>query len=167
MSKSIFLLSLLFSAICQAEGYEFEVTSPKFKVTIPNLPQMKMEEHPMHATQPYLRFIGSEVPYTISILTPTADKGMTALDCASSTIQQLPKRPGVPELNSIYKARLDDTTFIALYAIPFEGFVQFNAHILSGTNGYCIEAHASRISTSKDDVDAWFGGFSNAHIEPN
>lgn len=165
MSKSIFALLLLISVVCQAEGYEFEVLSPKFKVTIPNLPEIKMEEHPMHGTQPHLRYMGSTAPYTISILTPTADKEMTALDCAGSTIQRLPNRPGVPELSSIYKARLDDTTFIALYAIPFEGFVQFNAHILSGTSGYCIEVHASRISTSKDDVDAWFGGFTKAHIE--
>lgn len=161
-------IGLIQTNVCKSEGFEFEENAPKFKVTMPNLPQMKMEVHPLHVSQPYLRYMGQVSPYTVSIMTPTADKGMAPLDCASSIISKLTERPGVPKQESIYKAKIDETTFIALYAIPNEGFVQFNSHVLSATNdGHCIEVHASMLSTSKEDIDPWFGGFSKAHIQVN
>jgi hypothetical protein len=40
---------LFLSLSCRAEGFTFEVASPKFKVSIPGLPQMKMELHPRNA----------------------------------------------------------------------------------------------------------------------
>jgi len=162
------VLAALSSAAQGAGGFVFEVAEPRFRVTIPDIPQMKMDDHPMAAAQPHLRFFGSEGPYTVSILTPTADAGMSALECASSTVRSLSLRMGGPQPSQVRRARINDTTFIALYAMPVVGAIQLHAHILSASRGtHCIEVHASMISTSKDDLTPWFKGFGKASIEPN
>lgn len=156
------------SANCWAEGFVFEVNSPKFKITMPNIPAMRMDAHPMNASQPHLRFLGSEGPYTVSVVTPIAAAGMTALECASASVRSLGARPGVPQSSQIYKARIDGTTFVAIYATPLGGLVKLNAHVLSAAGGtHCIEVHASKMSTSDDDLVPWFEGFAKAGIEPN
>jgi len=159
-------LMLLGSFNCWADEFVFEVESPRFKITMPNMPPMKMEAHPMNASQPHLRFLGSNGPHTVSIFTPAAAAGMTARDCASATVRTLGARPGVPQSSDIYKARINDHTFAAIYASSLGGMVQLNAHVLSAVGGtHCIEVHASKISSSDDDLAPWFEGFTKANIE--
>src|SRR5688572_21033186 len=100
------------SFACWAADFVFEVSSPNFKVTLPNIPPMKLEPHPMQASRSHLRLLGSEGPYTVSVMTPTADRGMTALECASSTLGTLSQRPGVPPQQQVFRARINDTTFV-------------------------------------------------------
>jgi hypothetical protein len=150
-----------------ADTYRFQGSEPNFTVTIPSLPQIKMEVHPMHETKPQLRYMGSKESYSISILTPTADAGMTALDCASSILGSLENRPGVPDVSQIYLAKINEQTYAAIYASPQDGFLQLHAHFISSTKTHCIEVHASKISQSKDDVEPWFKGFDRANIEVN
>jgi hypothetical protein len=145
----------------------FEAEKPAFHVQIPRLPAMTMGEHPGRVTQPHLRLLGSKEQYTVSVLVPSTEAGMSAAECASSTISQLPKRLGVPPQERIYKARIDSNTYIAIYARPMSGFVQLHAHLLSAVGGsHCVEVHASMVSTSKDDLEPWFRGFGDARIEP-
>src|SRR5688572_17364408 len=82
------------SLSCHAEGFAFEVASPRFKVSIPGLPQIKMDVHPRNATQPHLRYLGADGPYTVAVFTPAAAAGMTPLECAGATVRTLPGRPG-------------------------------------------------------------------------
>ena len=165
---SVTALSVLASYQCQADGLTFQIKEPNVAVTIPNIPQMKMDVHPMHEARPHLRLLGSDGPYSVSIMTPTADTGMTALECASSTIKNLGSRPGVPAPSQVYKARINDRTFVAIYASTITGFMQLHAHLLSAANGtHCIEVHASKVASSKDDIDPWFKGFGEATIEAN
>jgi hypothetical protein len=165
---AIISLALISASECNAEGFSFQVKDPTFTVSIPGIPQMQMDVHPQHNEKPHLRYLGMEGAYTVSILTPTADSGMTALECASSTFKSLAGRPGVPPLDKVYKARINDRTFIAIYATPSNSFVQLHAHIMSaGVGTHCIEVHASMVSKSKDDIDPWFKGFNNANIDAN
>jgi hypothetical protein len=160
------MLLLCSSLKCWAADFAFEVPSPKFKVTLPNIPQLRMDVHPMNASRPDLRFLGSEGPYTVSIMTPTADSGMTALECASSMLRTLSQRPGVPQQDQVYRARINDNTYVAIYASKIPGAVHLHAHFMSAVAGtHCVEVHASKISTSPDDLDAWFKGFGKANIE--
>lgn len=162
------VLILFGSFNCRADDFVFEVQSPKFKVTLPNMPPMKMEAHPMQASQPHLRFLGSDGPYSISVITPAAAAGMTALECAVSTLRTLGARPGVPPPAQMHKTRVNDNTFVAMYAAPLGGVVRLNAHVLSAVGGtHCIEVHASMLSTSEDDMAPWFEGFTTANIEPD
>ena len=89
------VLLLAASLPCRAEGFAFEVASPKFKVTIPGIPQMKMEVHPKNASQPQLRFLGFADPYAVAIFTPAAVGGMTSLECAGA-IARTRSRPALP-----------------------------------------------------------------------
>ena len=162
------VLILFASLPCRAEGFAFEVASPKFKVAIPGIPQMKMEVHPGNASRPQLRFLGSEDPYTVAVFTPAAVAGMTPLECASAISRSLAARPGTPPSSQIIKARLDDSTFVAIYAAPLGGGVQLHAHLLSGAGGtHCVEVHATRVSIDEDDLSSWITDLEKASIKPD
>ena len=151
-----FAVLLLSSSLsCQAEGFAFEVESPKFKVSIPGLPQMKMELHPKNASQPHLRFLGAEGPYTVAVFTPAAAAGMTPLECAGATVRALAARPDVPPASEVYKSRLNDRTFIAIYAVQRALGVHLHAHLLSSAGGkQCVEVHASWMSMEEEELGA-------------
>lgn len=161
------LLLFVASIDAAADDFIFEGAEPKFKVTIPNIPQMKMGVHPLNKAQAHQRYLGEDGPYTVSILIPTADPGITAVECASSVVRSIAQSGIVPP-SQIYRARLNENTFVMIYAVPQAGFVQLHAHFLSAVGGtHCINVHASKASTSKDDLDPWFKGFGAAKIEAN
>jgi hypothetical protein len=161
-------LALLASLPCGAEGFAFEVASPKFKVAIPGIPQMKMNVHPRNAAQPHLRFLGSEGPYAVAVFTPAAAAGMTALECAGATVRSLAARPGVPPPSEVYKSRLNASTYVAIYATPLTVGAQLHAHLLSAVGGtHCIEVHATMSSDQDDDLPSWVAALEKASIEPD
>jgi TPR repeat protein len=157
------------AGLCQentSDHFVFELADPKFSVTIPHIPAIKMAVHPGHDSKPHLRYLGSQGPYTVSILTPTADAGMTARECAQSEFKHLASTPGAPKDDKIYKARINDNTFVAIYATPVEGAVMLQAFLVSAAGGtHCVQVHASKMSTSKDDFEPWFKGFGKANFQ--
>lgn len=158
-------LALLAGAHAHAQAFEFEASAPDFKVTIPGVPRMDMKPHPMRDTHPHLRYMGADGPYTVSVITPSAERGMGALQCASATVRSIASRPNVPPSDQFYKARLDDNTFVAIYATQMPGLLQLHAHLLSAAAGtHCVEVIISKIATSVDDVAPWFNGFGEARI---
>lgn len=127
-----------------------------------------MEVHPKNASQPHLRFLGSAEPYTVAVFTPTAVEGMTPLECAGAVARTLAARPGTPPPSQIIKARLNNNTFVAMYAVSLALGVQLNAHLLSGVGGrHCIEVHATKISIDEEDLATWVTELEKASIEPN
>ncbi len=166
MKQLALLIAMLAAPVVGQAELAFDVQDPAFRVSIPNLPAMEMGSHPMRSASPHLRLLGREGPYTVSLLLPTADAGMTAMDCANATVGSLPRRPGVPAADSIYRARLDANTFLAIYVTPMPGFAQMHAHLMSAAGGtHCVEVHASMTSRSRDDLDPWIKGFTAARIE--
>ena len=160
-------LFLAVSLSCRAEDFALQVASPKFKVSIPGVPQLKMDVHPKHASQPHLRYLGAEGEFTVSVFTPAAAAGMTPLECAAATVRTLAGRPGVPPPADVYKARLNGTTFIAAYTVPHAGTVQLHAHLLSAAGGtHCIEVHTMRILLVEEDIAPWLNTLQKASIEP-
>ena len=161
-------LILFPSFSCHAEGFAFEVASPKFKVSIPGLPQLKMDLHPRHASQPHLRFLGAEGPYTVAVFTPDAAAGMSPLECAGATVKALAARPDVPPPSEVYKSRLNDKTYVALYGVQIATGARLHAHLMSAAEGtHCIEIHVTLISMDEEELDAWAAAFAKARIEPN
>ena len=67
------------------------------------------------------------------------------------------------------KARLNDRTFVAIYAAPLVVGVQLHAHLLSAAGGgtHCVEVHATRVSIDEDDLASWITNLQKASIEPN
>ena len=150
-------------AISIAREFSLEMEAPAFRVTIPSLPEMKMFPHPLGASQPHLRLLGSSGLYTVTVLTPGSQAGMTPEDCARFIVGSLDKRPGVPSQEHIYKARINPVTFVAMY----EKLVSHHVHFISAAGGAnCVEVHVSREWTSKDEGRSWLRGFADARIEP-
>ncbi len=173
--NSIKMLALLTAAtfttllgpVCYAVGFVAEVSAPNFKILLPNIPEFKLQKHPSNAANPHMKLLGSQGPYTISVLAPTADKGMTANDCASALIQSFSKRPGLPPAESIYKARINSNTFIAIYVLKNDKLRLLNAHIMSAAGGtHCVEVHVAKETAVKEDVEPWFKAFGDANIVP-
>jgi hypothetical protein len=160
---------LLYASLsCRADGFAFEVDSPRFKITIPGIPQLRMAVHPQNASQPHLRYLGSAEPYTVAVYTPAAAEGMTPLECAGAVTRTLAARPGTPPPSQVLKARLGKNTFVAMYAVALSVGVQLNAHILSAVGGrYCIEVHATKVSFDEEDLASWVTELEKASIEPN
>ena len=152
----------------RAEGFAFEVDVPRFRITIPGIPQMQMAVHPQNATQPHLRFLGYAEPYSIAVYTPTAVEGMTPLECAGALARSLAARPGTPPPSQVLKARLGNNTFVAMYAVALPVGVQLNAHLLSAVGGkHCIEVHATKLSIDEEDLASWVAELEQATIAPN
>ena len=156
------------SLSCRAEGFVFEVDSPRFRITIPGIPQLRMEVHPQNASQPHLRFLGYAKPYSVAVYTPAAVEAMTPMECASAVARSLAARPGTPPPSEVLKARLGNNTFVAMYAVALPVGVQLNAHILSAVGGrYCIDVHATKLSIDEEDLASWVTELEKASIEPN
>jgi len=149
-----------------ADDFVFAVTAPDFTVTLPAIPRMKMEAHPRHAAHPHLRYLGSDGAYTVSVMTPTAQKGMNPLECASATLGTIVKRAGAPAREEMYRAKINERTYVAIYATPLPTALQLNAHLMSAAGGtHCVEVHVTKVSTSQDDIDTWVKRFDNADIQ--
>ncbi|MBI2336496.1 MAG: hypothetical protein HYU97_07020 [Deltaproteobacteria bacterium] len=160
------LLLMADSSSVFAESFSFEITNPKVKISIPELPKIVMKPHLLSKTRPHLRYQGSSGSYDLSIITPTADTGMTPLECAQSTIHDIVKRRyGLAD--SEYKAyKADDgKTFALYYSIRFPPFTQLKAHLISAASGHCIEVHISKVLTSQKEAKNWFGSFPQARIQ--
>jgi len=165
LGAALAALALSASLPAAAGEFAFELDEPKFSITIPDIPPIPMKPHPMQGTHPHLRYLGADGAYSVSVNTPSAAAGMSALECAAAILRSLPQRPNVPAADEIYRARLDDNTYIALYAVQLPGFLQLNAHFMSAAAGtHCIEVHASKIATTQDDIEPWFKGFGKARI---
>jgi hypothetical protein len=160
-------LAAVFALVTPAHAgdFVFTVTGPDFKVTLPAIPRMKLDVHPMHAAHPHLRYLGSDGAYTVSVMTPTAQKGMNPLECASATLGTIVKRAGAPAREEMYRAKLNERTYVAIYATPLPTALQLSAHLMSAAGGtHCVEVHVTKVSTSQEDIDTWVKGFDKADI---
>jgi hypothetical protein len=147
------------------EHFVFEMNDPRVRIVIPDVPPMTMAAHPLGAAQANARYMGTGDPaYTISVLTPTADAGMSPLDCARSLTGSLARRWGLKR-DDVVMRQTNDRTIVLLFPVPVGPMVQLKAYLLSGEGGHCVEVHLSKLTKSKDDLAPWLNGFENARIE--
>ncbi|HWA36815.1 MAG TPA: tetratricopeptide repeat protein [Burkholderiales bacterium] len=151
-----------------ADHFAFEMTDPNLRIVIPDAPPMHMGPHPL--AQAHTRFMGSGTKgYSISVLTPTADAGMTALDCAKSGSGEVARRFGLKR-EDVVALRTNETTFVMLFPLKVDALVQLKAFLLSGHGGtHCVQVHLSRTlvpgDSTAEEIAAWMGGFRTARIE--
>ena len=161
------------AAATRTEIFLFDMKKERIRVRVPDIPQMQMGPHPNAGTQPHLLYMGSGPDgYTISVLMPTADKGMTSRDCAKSSYRALASRYGL-DPKHVVSHQADQATFVMLFPVRTAEFTQFNAYLLSGYRGtHCLEVHISKLlKTSSQEaltqqLASWFEGFRDAKIEP-
>ena len=147
------------------DGFVADVVEPKVHISIPGLPQMAVTRHPLADAQPHIRLIASDGNgVTVSILVPTADAGMTALECASSSLLSTARRFGLAKEQYV-AMKLDETTFAMLFIVPMGEVAQFQAFLFSAAGGtHCVEVHASKLTRDSIDVGAWRRAFEGATI---
>ena len=155
------------------DTYSFDVSENRFRVVIPDLPQIGMRAHPLAGSRPDMRFLGDDPKsgYSISIITPTADKGIGPEQCASSSYGSLLKRYGLSEKLVVHR-RNDPSTFVVLFPYRAGPLIQLKAYVLSGYGGdHCIDVHISKNASAKSEEDlrsqltSWYESFTKASIE--
>ena len=158
---------LALAGAAQAE-LKIEVDAPAVRVVVPSLPDVKMDAHPEQAKWKHLRLYASDGPHTFTLVTPTADRGMKAQDCANFIAGDLPRRPGVPPQEGIHKMKLDPNTYMAMYISRLAGNkLLLNAHLISaGRDDHCVEFVATKEVSDPGEAEPWFRGFAGARIEP-
>lgn len=145
--------------------FVFDLDEPRLRISIPDAPPMTMAPHPLAGAQPHARFMGGANGYSISILTPTADAGMTPVQCANAIAADLVRRYGLKR-EAIVTRRTSEVSFVMLFPVNAAGTAQLKAYLLSGHGGtHCVEVHVSKVVASEKDVAAWFEGFAEARIE--
>jgi len=173
LRPAVAALLLACPALCvAAETFSFDLPEPRLRIVVPDVPQMKMEAHPLAASQPHARFIGSaEGGYTLSVLLPAAGKGMTPRDCAQSLARAIVGRFGL-DPKYVVSGQANETTFVLLFPYRVDPVIQFKAFLLSADRGeHCVEVHVSRTVPAADEKDMaedlarWFEGFRRARIE--
>jgi hypothetical protein len=155
-----------------SDRFSFDMPEPRIRFVVPDIPQMDMGVHPNAGVQPHALFMGSGPRgYSISILMPTANAGMTPRDCARSGYGSLVSRYGL-DPKSVVTYQANDMTYVVLFPFRVGPLTQLKAYLLSSHGGtHCIEVHISKTvtSTSKeavsDELAAWYRGFRNANIE--
>ncbi len=160
------LLLVVALEVLAAETFSFEMPEPRLRIVVPDIPRMDM-------VQQQGRFIGSaEGGYTLSVLTPAADAGMTPRDCAQSLARHVINRFGL-DPKFVVGVQANDATFVMLFPYRAHPVIQFKAFLLSGWNGtHCVEVHVSRTMADApekqmaEDLARWFQGFRGARIEP-
>lgn len=176
LSRWLFALGVVFTAVhglvLAEDTYLFDMQENKLRITIPDIPQIPMKPHPLAGSRPDMRYMGADNKsgYSISILTPTADAGMTPVQCASSSLRSLLKRYRLNP-DHIVRRKVNETTFTVLFLHREGPLTQFKAYILSGYGGdHCIDVHISKtvFADSKDELKqqlaTWFGSFTKATI---
>lgn len=147
----------------------FDMGEPRLRVVVPDLPPIEMGPHPNAPAQPHARFMGSGKPaYTVSVLMPTTDPGMTARDCASSISRDLVLRYGLKR-EAVTTHQTSDSTFVMLFPVSVGPLTQLKAYLMSGYGGsHCVEVHISKPVSERAreaELADWRSGFREARIE--
>lgn len=154
-----------------ADGFRFDMPDPRLRITIPDIPQFALGVHPNAPSQPSARFFGGGPNgYSLSILIPTADAGMTALDCAGSLSRSIASRYKLdPKFTVTHRS--NDVTFLMLFPYRAGPIIQLKAYLLSGIADHCLEVHVSKVVTAAKpeaaagELSVWLRGFRNARVD--
>jgi hypothetical protein len=153
------LVLLSYAAAALAEELVVEVTNPRFKVTIPGLPNIKFEPHPGASQNPSAKIMGTTSDgISVSALTPTA-QGASVQQCASWLAGSTLAR-ATPDLSSVQFVPAGQNAWVLIYQFKMGQSEQLKAHVFSGNGkGQCLEVHISRMGAGEQQRQAWFSGF--------
>jgi len=142
-----------------------EMSEPKVRITIPGMPEIDMDVHPMNEQKPVFRLRGSSGTTSVSVITPKLDEAITPMACANAIVD-IVLAQSTATRDQLFLGRADEKTFLIIYGLPMDKSVLLNTHIVSSYDTLqCIEAHVSKISTADSDIEPWFNGFGESKIE--
>ena len=148
-----------------AVSFEISVTDPAFAVAVPGLPDVRLEPQAVVSPRVVRLLAGGNGGHEVSVAVTTADAGASPRACASSLLHTLVGRPGMPDRDSIYRAPLDQETFLVLYRLGTASERQLHAHLFSAASAHhCVEVHVSRPERPGEEIDEWRKTFATSHI---
>ena len=148
-----------------AASFELSATGPEFTVTVPGLPDVRLVPQAVAALTVVRLLAGSDGVHQVSIVVTTTRAEVSPRTCAASLLRALVARPGMPDRDSIYRAPLDQDTFLVLYILGSSSPRQFHAHLLSSASAkHCVEFHVSRPERPGEDVDEWRKTFVGSRV---
>ena len=148
-----------------AASFELSIADPELMVAVPGLPDVRLAPQAV-AAPPVVRLLeGSDGVYQVSVAVTTTGTEVSPRGCAGSLLRALVARPGMPGRDSIYRAPLDQDTFLVLYIVGSPATRQLHAHLLSSASTkHCVEFHASRPDRPGEEVDEWRKTFVGSRI---
>lgn len=157
-------LAALLAAACGGAGaFDLTVREPAFTLSVPDLPDFRLEPAAAEGADRLLAGRDGALQATVA-LTRAAAEASTRL-CAGGFLRALVARKGMPDRDSIYRAPLNETTFVVLYLLGDEPERSVHAHVLAAVGGsHCAEAHFWRPLTDGEDIDAWRQRFMRASV---
>lgn len=149
-----------------ANAFELTVSGPDFTVIVPNLPSIHLVAQTPETPDVTRAMAGEDEIYQVSLVVGRAERETTARGCAGSFLRLLVARPGMPDRDSIYRAPLDEDTFLVLYILGAPENRRLHAHLVSSVNARnCVEVHFSKALGAGEDEDNWRKSFLGAHIQ--
>ena len=92
---------------------------------------------------------------------------MSARTCAGLLLRALLGRPGMPNRDNVYRAPLDISTFLVIYALRDGQQQKLHAHIISSAGkSHCANVHFMRQAKAGEDIDDWRTTFTSARVQP-
>jgi hypothetical protein len=160
---------LLIAGLCGAHAlacaFDASIDEPGFTISVPALPAIALAEPRAAPAQATRQLTGGDGTYSIALAIQRADKAISTRECAGSFLRALVARPGMPARDSIYRAPLNERTFLVIYLLDAQGVQTLHAHLLaSAASTHCIEAHFSRAKRTGEDDDDWRKSFAGASI---
>ena len=141
------------------------MADPNVRITIPGMPAIDLNVHPMHEHKPVFRLRGSAGTTSVSVITPKIDAPITPMNDATA-VANIVLAKSTATREPMFLGRSDENTFLVIYGLAMEKSVLLNTHIVSANDTMqCIEAHVSKISASDTDIEPWFNGFGASKIE--
>jgi len=135
---------------------------------VPGVPAAQLHEKTEQSTSSARRLLtGSVSNYSIEVELLPQPIEVSPRVCAGSLLRSLVAQPGMPNRDSIYRAPLNETTFLVIYALGEGQAQKLHAHVISaaGTT-HCANAHFIRRGTPGEDIDNWRTTFTSARVVP-
>lgn len=164
-TRSFLVAAVLVSAPALAAAFDASVTDPDFTIRVPALPSIALAQQPPQSRASKL-LSGSDGTHAVAVAIEPASQEISTRECAGTFLRALVRRPGMPSRDNIYRAPLDERTFLVIYVLDDKPKQVLHAHLLAAASAHCVDAHFSRDLRAGEDTDDWRRAFARAAIEP-
>jgi len=163
-TRSLLAASLLLCTHTLGAAFDASVTDPDFTIRVPALPAIPLAAQAAPARASKL-LAGSDGTHAVAVVIEPASKDIGTRECAGTFLRALVQRPGMPSRDNIYRAPLNERTFLVIYILDGKPKQVLHAHLLAAASAHCVDAHFSRDLRSGEDTDDWRKAFAGAAIE--
>ena len=157
--------AVLLSAPALAAAFDASVTDPDLTISVPALPAIALAPQPAPQARPAKLLSGSDGTHAVAVAIEPAAREISTRECAGSFLRTLVQRAGMPSRDNIYRAPLNERTFLVVYILDNKPKQVLHAHLLAAASAHCVDAHFSRDLRSGEDTDDWRKAFAGAAIE--